>query len=109
VREHSLDKDPTFVLLARIVNGADTDNSLRNQSESAGLNAGAEGFRQFGFKNDLEIIAAESIIYDALYASCQEMVRCGRHVPAGVGIGNCWPVIPGTLGRGKASETWRNR
>ena len=77
------------MLLAKIVNGAGTDNSLWNQSESAGLNAIAEGFRHPGFKNDLEIIAAESIIYDALYAYCQEMVRCGKHVPASVGIGNC--------------------
>jgi hypothetical protein len=26
----------------------------------------------------LEVIAAESIVYDALYAYCQEMVRRGR-------------------------------
>ena len=77
------------MLLAKIVNGAGTDNSLWNQSESAGLNAIAEGFRHLGFKNDLGIIAAESIIYDAPYAYCQEMVRCGKHVPASVGIGNC--------------------
>ena len=49
------------MLLAKIVNGADTDNSLWNQSESAGLNAIAEGFRHLGFKNDLGIIAVNNI------------------------------------------------
>ena len=39
-------------LLAKIVNGADTDNSLWNQPEAAGLNAIAEGFRHIGLKDD---------------------------------------------------------
>jgi hypothetical protein len=78
VKKHQLASDPAIILLAKIVNGADTDNSLWNQPESAGLNAIAEGFRHLGFKNDLEVIAAESIIYDALYAYCQEMVRRGK-------------------------------
>jgi hypothetical protein len=75
VKKHQLGGDPAIVLLAKIVNGADTDNTLWNQPESAGLNAIAEGFRHLGFKNDVEVIAAESIVYDALYAYCQEMVR----------------------------------
>jgi hypothetical protein len=78
VRKYRLDSDPALVLLAKIVNGADTDNTLWNQPESAGLNAIAEGFRYLGFKNDLEVIAAESIVYDALYAYCQEMVHRGK-------------------------------
>jgi hypothetical protein len=78
VKKHGLDRDPAFVLLARIVNGADTDNTLWNQPESAGLNAVAEGFRHLGFKDDLEMLAAESVVYDALYAYCQEMVRRGK-------------------------------
>jgi len=78
VKKHQLDRDPALVLLAKIVNGADTDNTLWNQPEAAGLNAVAEGFRHLGFKNDLELIAAESIVYDALYAYCQEMVRRGK-------------------------------
>jgi hypothetical protein len=81
VNKHQLDRDPAIVLLAKIVNGADTDNTLWNQPESAGLNAVAEGFRHLGFKNDLEVIAAESVVYDALYAYCQEMVR--RRKPNG--------------------------
>src|SRR5262249_43078155 len=78
VKKHQLDRDPAIVLLAKIVNGADTDNSLWNQPESAGLNAVAEGFRHLGYKDDHAILAAESIVYDALYAYCQEMVRRGK-------------------------------
>ena len=78
VKKHGLTKDPALVLLAKIVNGADTDNTLWNQPEAAGLNAIAEGFRHLGFKNDWEVLAAESIVYDALYAYCQQMVRHGR-------------------------------
>jgi hypothetical protein len=78
VKRYQLDRDPALVLLAKIVNGADTDNTLWNQPEAAGLNAIAEGFRHLSYKNDHEIIAAESLVYDALYAYCQEMVRRGK-------------------------------
>src|SRR5262245_12902334 len=78
VNKYDLGGDPAMVLLAKIVNGADTDNSLWNQPEAAGLNAIAEGFRYLGFKDDHEINAAEWIVYDALYAYCQEAVRRGQ-------------------------------
>ena len=78
VNRHGLAGDPTLVLLAKIVNGADTDNSLWQQPESAGLNAVAEGFRHLGFKDDHDLNAAEWVVYDALYAYCQEMVRRGK-------------------------------
>ncbi len=78
VKKHGLGDDPAMLLLAKIVNGADTDNSLWQQPESAGLNAIAEGFRHLGFKDDHEINAAEWIVYDALYAYCQEMIRRGK-------------------------------
>jgi hypothetical protein len=78
VRKYGLATDPAIVLLAKIVNGADTDNSLWQQPESAGLNAIAEGFRHLGFQNDVEQNKAEWIIYDALYAYCQEMVKPGK-------------------------------
>jgi hypothetical protein len=42
------------------------------------LNAIAEGFRHIGLQNDQEINKAEWIVYDALYAYSQEMVRQGR-------------------------------
>jgi hypothetical protein len=78
VKKHHLDGDPALVLLAKIVNGADTDNSLWNQPEAAGLNAIAEGFRHLGYKDDPEVLAAESVVYDALYAYCREMVGRGK-------------------------------
>ncbi len=74
VKKYGLSKDPALVLLARIVNGADTDNSLHCQAEGPGLSAIAEGFRHLGLKDDHAINAAEWIVYDALYAYCKEMI-----------------------------------
>jgi hypothetical protein len=42
------------------------------------LEAIAEGFRHLGYKDDHALNAAEWIVYDALYAYCQEMVRRGK-------------------------------
>ena len=81
VGKYRLGSDPALQLLARIVNGADTDNRLWNQPESAGLKAIAAGFRDLGFKDDHEINAAEWIVYDALYAYCRQMVSQGRFGP----------------------------
>ena len=78
LRRYDLTSDPALVLLGKIVNGADTDNVLWKQPEGPGLEAIAEGFRHLGFGNDHEINAAEWIVYDALYAYSQEMVRQGR-------------------------------
>ena len=78
LKKYSLTGDPALVLLGRIVNGADTDNALYNQPEGAGLEAVAEGFRHLGFKDDHELNEAEWIVYDALYAYCQQMVRQGH-------------------------------
>ena len=78
VKKYGLTNDPALVLLGKIVNGADTDNTLWDQPEAAGLNAVAEGFRHLGFKDDHELIAAEWVVYDALYAYCREMVRRGK-------------------------------
>ena len=75
VTRYNLAGDAALVLLSRIVNGADTDNTLHNQPEGPGLNAIAEGFRHLGFKDDHEINAAEWIVYDALYAYCRQRVR----------------------------------
>jgi hypothetical protein len=78
LKKYDVAGDSALVLLAKIVNGADTDNTLWHQPEGAGLEAIAEGFRHLGFKDDHEINAAEWIVYDALYAYCQEMVRQGK-------------------------------
>jgi hypothetical protein len=78
LKKHNLTGNPALVLLSKIVNGADTDNTLWNQPEGPGLKAIAEGFRHLGYKDDHEINAAEWIVYDALYAYCQEMIRQGK-------------------------------
>ena len=78
IRKYNLTNDSALVLLSKIVNGADTDNTLYHQPEGPGLNAIAEGFRHLGYKDDHEINAAEWIVYEALYAYCQEMIRRGK-------------------------------
>jgi len=78
MKKYRLTGDPALTLLARIVNGADTDNSLYGQAEGPGLAAIAEGFRHMSFADDHAINAAEWIVYDALYAYCVEMFKQGR-------------------------------
>ncbi len=74
LKKYKLDGNPALALLGKIVNGADTDNSLYNQPEGPGLKAIAEGFRHLGYKDDHQINAAEWIVYDALYAYCRQIV-----------------------------------
>lgn len=78
LKKYNLTDNLALVLLGKIVNGADTDNTLWQQPEGAGLNAIAEGFRHLGFKDDHALNAAEWIVYDALYAYCQESVERGK-------------------------------
>ncbi len=78
LKKYDLTRDPALVLLGKIVNGADTDNTLYAQPEGAGLEAIAEGFRHLGYKDDHEQNAAEWIVYDALYAYAQTMVAAGK-------------------------------
>jgi hypothetical protein len=81
LKKYRLTDDLALVLLGKIVNGADTDNTLYRQPEGAGLEAIAEGFRHLGYKDDHALNAAEWIVYDALYAYAKEMVKRGK--PAG--------------------------
>ena len=78
MQKYRLTGDRALMLLGKIVNGADTDNTLYRQAEGPGLQAIAEGFRHLGFKDDHAVNAAEWIVYDALYAYCQEMLRRGK-------------------------------
>ena len=78
VKKYGLTTNPALVLLAKIVNGADTDNALWGQPEAPCLRAIAEGFRNLGFTDDHALNAAAWVVYDALYAYCQEMVRRGK-------------------------------
>jgi protein-tyrosine-phosphatase len=61
--------DPALGLLARIVRGADTDDRGLTP-ESAGLYAAATGF-QATSRDDVENMARQFPMYDALYAYCR--------------------------------------
>jgi hypothetical protein len=78
LHKYGLMSDPALMLLGKIVNGADTDNTLWRQPEGPGLEAIAEGFRHLGLADDHAMLAAESVVYDALYAYCQAMVAQGK-------------------------------
>jgi hypothetical protein len=78
LKKYGLAGDPALVLLGKIVNGADTDNTLYRQPEGPGLEAIAEGFRHLGFADDHALNASEWIVYDALYAYCRKMLRDGK-------------------------------
>jgi len=78
LRKYNLYDDPALRLLGKIVNGADTDNTLWQQPEGAGLEAIAEGFRHLSYKDDWAQNQAEWIVYDALYAYCKAMVAQGK-------------------------------
>ncbi len=78
LRKYDLMSDPALALMGKIVNGADTDNTLWRQPEGPGLNAIAEGFRHLGLADDHAMLQAEVIVYDALYAYCQAMVAQGK-------------------------------
>ncbi len=78
LKKYHLTGDPALVLLGKIVNGADTDNTLWNQPEGPGLKAIAEGFGKLGYRDDHEINAAEWIVYEALYAYSKDMVKQGK-------------------------------
>ena len=71
-------EDPAIHLLAKIVHGADVSQDLYGRSEAPGLKAIAEGFRYLGLKDDHEILEKEFIVYDALYAYCQQKVMEGQ-------------------------------
>jgi len=68
-------KDPAVHLLAKIVHGADVKQDLYGRIEAPGLEAIAEGFRALNLKDDHEILDKEFIVYDALYAYCNEIIR----------------------------------
>ena len=70
--------DPALHQLSLIVRGADTD-AHDLTPESPGLVAIATGFR-LAFQNDHEQLAAESPVYDALYAWCQSQAAATTSV-----------------------------
>lgn len=67
-------EDPAVLMLAEIVHGADVAQDRYGKREAPGLKAIADGFGHLGLKDDHEILAHEFIVYDALYAYCQQQV-----------------------------------
>lgn len=74
VAKYGID-DPAIHMLAEIVHGADVKADLYHRAEAAGLEAIAEGFRHLELKDDHEVLEKEFIVYDALYAYCQQSVK----------------------------------
>ena len=68
IRKYNL-KQPALQELAKIVRGADTDET-DPPPESIGLEAIADGFRQIT-KDDFDNISKQFSVYDALYAYCK--------------------------------------
>jgi hypothetical protein len=75
IETYDLVGDPALALLARMVNGADTDNSTFNQPEGPGLRAITDGLGALGI-GDAECVRRGAMVFDALYAYCQE--KAGR-------------------------------
>jgi hypothetical protein len=65
-------KDPVLLELAKIVRAADTDRK-ELATESIGLEAIAEGFRQIT-KDDFDNMSKQFYVYDALYAYCESKI-----------------------------------
>jgi hypothetical protein len=66
--------DPALQLMGRIVHGADIPQDIAIEPEAAGLRAIAEGFSLTFGERDLDKLAAELPVYDALYAWCRARV-----------------------------------
>lgn len=70
--KYDLRTDPALDLMGRVINGADTDNRRFNQPEGPGVRAIADGFRYLRLADDQERVMRSSIVFDALYAYCQQ-------------------------------------
>jgi len=73
--------DPALQVMGRIVHGADIPQDIGIEPEAAGLRAIAEGFSVTFGERDLEKLAAEMPLYDALYAWCAARVGTGADDP----------------------------
>ncbi|MCX7919702.1 MAG: chromate resistance protein [bacterium] len=66
--------DPALVALAKIVHAADVSTDRDSAPEGPGLKAIAQGFALI-CNDDHEILEKEFIVYDALYAYCQNKIK----------------------------------
>jgi hypothetical protein len=69
-------KDPALLRLARIVHAADVEADLDTDPIARGLEAIASGF-SLRYPDDLENLAQQFEVYDALYAWCRLQVAKG--------------------------------
>jgi hypothetical protein len=67
-------KDRALHRLGEIVHGADIESDLEHAPEAPGLKAIALGFRKQYGERDHEKLQAQTPMYDALYAWCQDEV-----------------------------------
>jgi hypothetical protein len=80
VAEYGLGDDPALALMARVVHGADVSEDRGATPESRGLLAIAEGFAMLGLP-DLEQLALELPVYEALYAWAQRQTAAADAPP----------------------------
>jgi hypothetical protein len=73
IEEYGLGGDKALALMARVVHGADVAEDRDATLQSPGLLAVADGFALLGLP-DLEQLALELPVYDALYAWCRREV-----------------------------------
>jgi hypothetical protein len=78
LEHYDLGDDPALDLMGRIVNGADTDNTLYEQPEGPGLRALSEGYRALHPGDDSAILAGMLPVVDALFAYCESHVNPSR-------------------------------
>ncbi len=77
VEAYKLGGDPALALVARVVHGADVSDDADITPQSRGLEAIARGFMDLGV-TDLEQLALELPVYDALYAWARREVSDDR-------------------------------
>jgi hypothetical protein len=76
IAAYALGEDPALALVAMVVHGADVSEAVDITPQSRGLEAIARGFMDLGM-TDLDQLAAELPVYDALYAWAKREVATG--------------------------------
>jgi hypothetical protein len=69
--------DPAMQLLCEIVNTADIPRGPTQRPEGPGLRAMIDGLLLIE-PDDQKVLAVGAVVYDALYAYCQDAVRRGK-------------------------------
>ena len=80
IERYGLAGDPALVLVGQIVGTADVHTSPWNRPEAAGLKAITDGIRAV-HSNDAARLEAARMVFDALYAYCQQAAQPGHSEP----------------------------